>query len=113
MLNGECQMPKAMPNAKSNAFSAFGIRHSAFGIRHSTFDIRHSQFSLIAPLRRLHVLAMERFLVERRLHAHAFELPRRDVREVTVVSERLSLGRLALLAEVAAARFGALERVEG
>ena len=63
---------------------------------------------LVAPLRRLHVLERQRFLVQDRRLADAPELPRRHVGEVLVVAQRLAVGRLALLAEVAAARLAAV-----
>ncbi len=44
--------------------------------------------------------------------ADAGELPRRHIRIILVVAQRLVVGRLALLAEVAAARLAAFERVE-
>ena len=58
---------------------------------------------LVAALGEVDVLELERFLVERRRGADAVELPRRDVREVLVVAERLAVLGLVLDAEVAAA----------
>src|SRR4051812_15263514 len=60
----------------------------------------------------MHFLELEWFLVQRRLLADAVELPRRDVRIVRVVAHRLAVGRLALFAEVAAARLAAVQGVE-
>src|SRR5258707_1070759 len=67
---------------------------------------------LLAPLRGMHFVELERLLVELWLLSHAFELPRCDIREVLVVAQGLALGRLALFAEVPTARLFALERVE-
>src|SRR5262252_7012728 len=69
-------------------------------------------YLFVAPLRRVHFLELERLLVQRRLAADAGEFPRRHIREVRVVAQRLAIGRLALLAEMAAARFTAVQRVE-
>src|SRR6188472_979486 len=78
---------------------------------HSALSIQHSAL-LIAPLRWLDVLELQRLLVQRRLLVDALKLPRRYIREVLVVAQGLAVGRLAFLAEVAAAGLGALERVE-
>src|SRR5207302_5298779 len=64
----QCRMPNA--ECQNGSGIHFGIEHSAFGI------------SLVTPLRRLHVLEVQRLLVKLGLHAHAFEFPGRDVREV-------------------------------
>ena len=50
--------------------------------------------------------------MERRTVADAAELPCRDVGEFIVLTQRLAVGRLELLAEVSAARLATLERVE-
>src|SRR6202022_2302717 len=63
-------------------------------------------------LRQLHVLEDERVLVENRALALAGVLPRGYVREIGVVSKRFSVRCLALLPEMSAARFGAVEGVE-
>src|SRR5262245_23439726 len=67
---------------------------------------------LVAPLRRMHFLELQRLLVEHRFSADAGELPRRHVREIRVVAQRFAVGRLALLAEVAAARLAAVQGIE-
>src|SRR4029077_16203139 len=54
----------------------------------------------------------ERLLVECRRLAHPFPLPRRDEGEMLVVAQRLAVGGLVLLAEVAAARLVAVQGVE-
>src|SRR5207244_2966630 len=69
--------------------------------------------SLVTTLRRMHFLELQLLFVEHRLAADAGELPRGDVRIILVVAQRFAVGRLALLAEVAAARFAAVQRVEG
>src|SRR3954451_17832560 len=51
---------------------------------------------LVTALREVDVLELERLLVERRCVADAGELPRRDVREVGVVAQRLALLGLVL-----------------
>ena len=76
-------------------------------------DAHSMQLLLVAPLRRLHVLERQRLLVQTGWLADALELPRRHVREMLVVSLRLAVGRLALLAEVPAARLGPVQRVDG
>src|SRR3989442_7832854 len=53
----------------------------------------------------------ERLAVEHRRDPDARELPGGDVAEACVVTLRLTLGRLELLPEVAAARFLAMQRV--
>src|SRR5690349_7180952 len=68
------------------------------------------QLSLVAALRRLHVLEVQRFPVKLGLHADAFELPRSDVLEMLVVAQRFAVGCLALLAEVPAAGLAAMQR---
>ena len=55
---------------------------------------------------------MQWFFVQPGLLALTGELPGCDIREVLVVAQRLALGRLALFAEVAAARLGAVERIQ-
>ena len=60
---------------------------------------------LVAPLRQMHLVERQRLLVQLRRLADACEFPRRDVRVVLVVAQRLAFRRLAFLAEVAAARF--------
>src|SRR5215471_19985807 len=68
--------------------------------------LRLIRMLFVASLRRLHVLEMQRFLVQLRLHADPLEFPRRHIREMLVVALGFALGRLALLAEMAAARLG-------
>src|SRR6476659_5673610 len=60
----------------------------------------------------MHLVELQRLLVKLRLLADAFDLPRRDVHIALVVAQRFALRRLALLAEVAAARLAALQGVE-
>src|SRR3954466_9039839 len=60
----------------------------------------------------MHFLELQRLPVQLGPLADAFELPRRHVREVRVVAQRLTVRRLALLAEVAAARFAPVQRVK-
>src|SRR5690606_14837993 len=67
---------------------------------------------LVAALREVDVLVRERLLVELGCVAVALVLPRCHVGVVLVVAECLALRRLALLAEVGAARLAAVERVE-
>src|SRR5688500_2474625 len=66
----------------------------------------------VTPLAGGDELELERLLVELRRLARAGELPGGDVAEVLVVAERLAFGGLVLLAEVAAARLFAMERVD-
>src|SRR4051794_12313589 len=66
--------------------------------------------SLVASLRRLHVFERQMLLVERLRPPHALKLPRRHVREMLIVAARFAVRCLAFLAEVAAARFGAMQR---
>src|SRR5437667_10096530 len=70
-------------------------------------------FSLVAPLRWVHFLEDERLLVQRRFLTDAGELPRRHVRVMLIVAQRLAVRRLAFLAEVASARFLPMQRVKG
>src|SRR3954471_10443222 len=58
--------------------------------------------SLVAPLARLDVFEVQRFPVQLGLHADALELPRRRIRKRVVIAQRLALGGLAFLAEMAA-----------
>src|SRR5215207_8061455 len=67
---------------------------------------------LVAALREVDVLELERFLVERRCGVDALELPCGDVREVLVVAQRFALFGLVLHPKVAAARLLAGEGVE-
>src|SRR5215472_7816924 len=60
----------------------------------------------------MHFLEFEGLPVELGLLADALELPGRDVAEVRVVAQRLAFGRLALLPEVSAAGFPAVERIK-
>src|SRR5262245_24477946 len=85
-----CRAPLARPGARSAGSAAL----------------------LVAPLGRVDVLELERLLAEHRRRADALVLPGRHVGEALVVALRFAIGRLALLAEVAAARLGAVERVE-
>ena len=52
-------------------------------------------------------------LVQFRVGSDAFVFPRADIGEIRVVAQRLSLLRLALFSEVAAAGFRAVQRVAG
>src|SRR5689334_19488415 len=78
----------------TNLPAAFGpacrqtLRLIRIDIWHSAFVI--DRLSLIAPLRRLHVLEVQRLLVQLRRHADAGELPRGGVREMRVVAECLA-----------------------
>ena len=67
---------------------------------------------LVAPLRWMNLVEHQGFLVQPRTRADTLEFPGCDIRVVLVVAERLTIGRLALLAEVTTARFLALECVE-
>src|SRR5215218_7329252 len=67
---------------------------------------------LVASLCEVHVLELERFLVQRRCAAHALELPRRDVREVLVVAQCLAFLGLVLHPQMAATRLLTGEGVE-
>src|SRR5690606_39550437 len=67
--------------------------------------------SLVAAGGELDVLERERLLVQPRLRAHAPVLPHRGVGEALVVADGLAFLVLVLLAEVAAARLVAIERV--
>src|SRR5262245_1101127 len=67
---------------------------------------------LVTPLRRVHVLPDQMFLVQRRRLTDSIEFPRRYVREVLVVAQRFAVGGLAFLAEMAAAGLRAMQRVE-
>ncbi len=60
-------------------------------------------WSCVTALGEVDVLEVERFLVELGFRSHAGELPPRDVGEVLVVAERLTVFGLVLDAEVAAA----------
>ena len=60
----------------------------------------------------MNLVELERLLVQLRSAPDAFEFPRGDVREIRVVAQRLALRRLAFLAEMAAARFLAVQGVE-
>src|SRR4029453_806163 len=68
--------------------------------------------SLVTPLRRLHVFEGERLPMKRGRVADAVKLPGRGVSKALVVAQRFTVGRLALLAEVAAAALRSVERVE-
>src|SRR2546426_12199208 len=59
----------------------------------------------------MHGCELERLLVQHRRHPDARELPGGDVAEARVVALRLTLGRLMLLAEVAAAGLLAMQGV--
>src|SRR5687768_3060984 len=75
--------------------------------------VTHRTFSLfVASLRRMDFLERQWLLVQRRLATNAGELPGGDVHIVVVVAPRFAVGRLALLAEMAAARLAPMERVE-
>src|SRR5688500_11322284 len=67
--------------------------------------------SLVAPLGRVHVLELERLLVQHRLAPLAGPLPGRHVAEALVVAQGLSVLGLVLLAEVAARALLAVARV--
>ena len=62
-------------------------------------------------MRQVHVLEDQRLLVAERRRVGARVLPHGDVAEALVVALRLAVGGLVLLAEVAAARLLARERV--
>src|ERR1017187_221021 len=67
---------------------------------------------LVAPLAGMHVVEMQRLFVQLGRLALAPILPGRHARILIVVAEGLAIGRLIFLAEVAAAGFVALQRVE-
>src|SRR5680860_113299 len=67
---------------------------------------------LVVPLRELHMLELERLLVQLGSRADTGELPRRDVRELLVVAARLAIVGLVLDPVVTAAAFLAFEGVE-
>src|SRR5205823_5621513 len=67
--------------------------------------------SRVAPLRRMDGLELERLRVQQRRLPDAGELPRGNIAEPLVVAPRLTLRRLILLPEVAAAGLVALQRV--
>src|SRR5438477_4022884 len=97
----------------ADGWMADGYGRWLMSISHSHQPSAISHVALfVTPLCRVHFLELELLLVEHRLAADAGELPRRDVREVPVVAQRLAVRGLALLSEVAAARFAALQRVE-
>ena len=78
----------------------------------SRSDIARAPRLLVRTGRRVGVLELERLLVQHRLARRPrVQLPRGDVREVLVVAQRLAVLGLVLLAEVAAARFVAVQRV--
>src|ERR1019366_9787460 len=66
---------------------------------------------LVGPLSEMHVLELERFLVEFGIGVVACVLPRGDVREVLVVAEGFSVVGLMFDAEVTAAALLAVQRV--
>src|SRR5688572_9356301 len=66
---------------------------------------------LVGTLGQVDVLELERLLVELLGLALAGPLPGPDVGEAIVLAERLALGRLGFLSEVAAARLLAVEGV--
>src|SRR5688500_3504412 len=67
--------------------------------------------ALVIAFGKVGVVELQRLLVQLGLRAFAFVLPRGDVTEIVVVAKRLTLFRLVLFAEVAAARFLAVQRV--
>src|ERR1044071_3190088 len=69
-------------------------------------------YSLVAALRQVDVVELQRLLDQLRVARVAGVHPGRHVGEVLVVAERLAVLGLALLAEVAAARLGAVEGVQ-
>src|SRR5947208_13067534 len=95
----------------ADGYGRWTINHQPSAISHQPSAISHVAL-LVTALCRVHFLELQLLLVEHRLAADAGELPRGDVREVPVVAQRLAVRRLALFAEVAAARFAALQRVE-
>src|SRR3954462_13645714 len=73
-----------------------------------TFRVRftiRSRDSLVTPLGKMHVLEVQRLLVQPRLLTSTSVLPGRDVGEMLVIPERLAVFSLVLLSEVAAAGF--------
>src|SRR5437870_9098756 len=60
----------------------------------------------------MHLVELERLFVQLWPLADAFELPRRDVREIRVVAQRLAVWRLTFFPEMSAAGFPAFERIE-
>src|SRR5215467_5061256 len=68
--------------------------------------------SLIAPLRGMDVFEVQAFLIQDRLFALAGIFPCRNVRVVQVIAQSFAVGRLEFLAEMTAARFIAMQRVQ-
>ena len=61
----------------------------------------------------MHFFELERLFMQLGPLADALELPGRHVGEVVVVAQRLAVGRLTLFAEMPAARFAPIERIQG
>src|SRR5215468_4329636 len=60
----------------------------------------------------MYFLEFERLLVHVGPLTDSLELPRRDIREIRIVALGFAIWRLTFLAEMPAARFAPLERIE-
>src|SRR3954466_4007711 len=74
--------------------------------------VPHPAPSSIAPRRQRHVLERERLLVQNWRLAVTRELPRRNVGEAVVVSQRFAIGRLMLDTKVRATGLLSIQRVD-
>src|SRR5690606_19535375 len=82
-------------------------------LRRNFIALALSRRLLVAPLRRLDAREDQGLLVQLFRLPLALVLPHRDVGEQIVAPQRFAVGRLVLLAEVAAARLLPLQRVDG
>ena len=102
------------PLAKSNARRGEEVAAAGSDLSVPTGlspDAQREVHLLVAPLRELHVLEPEIFLLQRGRRADPAKLPRSDVAEVVVIAEGLVVDRLVLIAEVSAAGLLAMQRV--
>jgi hypothetical protein len=67
--------------------------------------------SFVAPLRQMHALEVQLFAMQFRRLTVTLKFPRKHSCLALVVSERFTIGRLMLLAEMRAGRFVTLQRV--
>src|SRR5262249_43463981 len=67
---------------------------------------------LVTPLRGMDIFECQRFFVQDRCFSLAGVFPHADVRKVRVISQRLTVGCLELLTEMATTLFVAIERLE-
>src|SRR3954469_23878823 len=72
-------------------------------IRSLRFKVDPSHESLITPLRKMHVLKLQRLLLQLGRPIRALVFPGRDVGKLFIVPERLAVFGLVLLPEMAAA----------